>query len=500
MSEVPFQTRGGQRFHKGDFFYAPSDDPSTWKLLKSGTPGGEPDAVHVGAAVAALGKGYRGETVDIPDADKPAVIRRVRAAWKKLHPGEDVPETLQAGITVAAVSLRAVALNVPETEGHPNAIPFRGVLTRVGIPSDGAPAGAEGHRVLLPRDVAESALPSLLGMGVGIDSSLERHNPRVKVGIITEAVLDGDTLAVAGILYAKDFPREVAEIQRLARQNVLGMSFELSEAVIADNMADIWVIQSCIFTGAAILAKARAAYRTTALAAQEEESTMADEEHVTTEITAIAERETPAHSEESPTIDLAAGMDTMMQTMNRMAGNMAHFQACMNAMDRLVGMRAGLDSLTEALEHLVQMHEALHKADMPMDDVEGGMRPMNNPMHAEEGTPMTAQDDKVSKLEAMVADLAASVKLLTDQQQEMNRMITDTTPPRSGLVTDRAPARATMAANGEYHQFVSKYGIEASEQYNEVQVDTLLRDAGITDAAQRMAVKMAMQRNGKLVA
>lgn len=57
------------------------------------------DATHVGAAIAALGpKGFRGNKVQIPEADLPGVIARVRAAWRKFHPDmtdEDMPAAIR---------------------------------------------------------------------------------------------------------------------------------------------------------------------------------------------------------------------------------------------------------------------------------------------------------------------------------------------------------------------------------------------------------------------
>jgi len=57
------------------------------------------DAAHVGAAIAALGpKGFRGNRVEIPEADRAGVIARVRAAWRKFHPDlddDEMPETIR---------------------------------------------------------------------------------------------------------------------------------------------------------------------------------------------------------------------------------------------------------------------------------------------------------------------------------------------------------------------------------------------------------------------
>lgn len=64
-------------------------ETSTWKLNIS-------DATHVSGAVSALGKGFRGNKVQIPEEDLPAVKRKVRAAYKKFHPDLDMPEILKA--------------------------------------------------------------------------------------------------------------------------------------------------------------------------------------------------------------------------------------------------------------------------------------------------------------------------------------------------------------------------------------------------------------------
>ncbi len=54
------------------------------------------DARHTAAAVAALGPGYRGNKVQIPESDLPAVKRKVRAAYKKFYPDNELPDILKA--------------------------------------------------------------------------------------------------------------------------------------------------------------------------------------------------------------------------------------------------------------------------------------------------------------------------------------------------------------------------------------------------------------------
>lgn len=88
------------------------------------------------------------------------------------------------------LSLAATALSfdLPRLRRkHPNRLPFRGVLTVLDVPSDRAPSGSNNRRVLIPRAVAEAALPSLIGMALDYTPTLDGHDSRRKIGIITAA-------------------------------------------------------------------------------------------------------------------------------------------------------------------------------------------------------------------------------------------------------------------------------------------------------------------------
>ena len=408
-----------------------------------------------------------------------------------------------------AVTMDAMGVELPTVLDHPNRLPFEGILTRVDTPSDIPPAGSKGHRVCLARAAAEEGLASLIGMGVDAHPFLTQHAPRVKIGVFTEGWLDGDAVRVRGILYARDFPAEVAEIQRLARQGLLGMSFELAGAEIVDPAALIWQIRRCTFTGAAILQRAHAAYRSTALAAQGEGGGMDDATDTTVDTT------------------LVANMDTMMQSMRQMAGMLEGYQACHAAMQGCVNMRGELDSLAEALEHLVRMHNALHDSGMagatgdPTVAATGDTMAGEDTQTAATGSSSLdrspgqagagASDERLARIEAGMADIQAAVKLLTDEQATMKGLLTDQAGARSDLVTDGAhgtnggrlnaghqPQRRTLVASGDYPRFVAKYGFEASKDYSELEIDTLLRNAGVTDPSQRLAVKLELERQGQM--
>jgi hypothetical protein len=164
-----------------------------------------------------------------------------------------------------------MAISLPAVTRHPNRLAFRGVLTLVDAASDRAPAGARGHRVLLTRAAAEAALPSLLGMGLDYTPSLDGHDARRKIGIITAAdIVEGSSVAgprssakleVSGYLFAKDFPDVVRELRTGKR--ALGMSYEIADARVADVSASVWTLTDVTFTGAAILRRDKAAYSNT---------------------------------------------------------------------------------------------------------------------------------------------------------------------------------------------------------------------------------------------
>ena len=224
------------------------------------------------------------------------------------------------------LSLQSMAIEMPPVAAHPNRAPFRGVLTFVDRPSEGSPSGAKGHRVLLTRGACEKALPSLLGMGLDYAPSLEAHDAQRKIGVITEAnivdgrraFVDGNRVAqgfspansqpgevpalaaegrtsgakahlfsgaqsaglkpcstrieVAGFLYARDFPKIVRTLRTTqpnfagaegSQRHLYGMSYEITEAVVRDFNAPVWIVTEFTFTGAAVLRRDKAAYRNT---------------------------------------------------------------------------------------------------------------------------------------------------------------------------------------------------------------------------------------------
>jgi hypothetical protein len=99
VSDKPMKTEDGEQYPAEAYAYVPDpSEPSTWKLRLWESPEKKETAKQVGMAVAALGEGFRGNKVDIPEVDLPKVKAKVRAAWKKTHPDasdDDLPDVLK---------------------------------------------------------------------------------------------------------------------------------------------------------------------------------------------------------------------------------------------------------------------------------------------------------------------------------------------------------------------------------------------------------------------
>jgi hypothetical protein len=87
---------GNENLTADKYAYTPDKEKvSTWKLRID-------TAANTSAAVAALGKGFRGNKVKIPSADLPAVKKKVSTAYKKFYPDKELPEILKSKTEVPA--------------------------------------------------------------------------------------------------------------------------------------------------------------------------------------------------------------------------------------------------------------------------------------------------------------------------------------------------------------------------------------------------------------
>jgi hypothetical protein len=164
---------------------------------------------------------------------------------------------------------------------HPNMMPFSGVLTYLNRLSTEPPHGASGLRVYIPTEVGAPAVASLRGMAVNyIQGNPTGHDPRQKVGVITDAKL-GETqpdgavpILIEGYIYSLDFEEAATSIK--ASQSLLGFSYETAQSQLVkgevDGVPAAIVTSLGYFTGASILYRNSASYAETSLAASKEEN------------------------------------------------------------------------------------------------------------------------------------------------------------------------------------------------------------------------------------
>lgn len=368
-----------------------------------------------------------------------------------------------------AMQIEAMALNLPYWDNHPNRMPFSGILTRIDKPSDVAPHGSGGKRVLLTRYAAEHALPSLLGMAVDLTPGFDGHDVKRKIGLITEANIEGDAITIRGFVYAADFPEEAKRIKRDADE--LGFSYEMKHVGVIDQRADPLVIESCVFTGAAILKKLDGAYHTTSLAAARErqkEIDMKPEEIAALLATAVTKAMEP----------VTARLDKIEASQTSFVGDLEAGRA----------LHAKVKPLADQVR---AVGVTLHAAGIGIDAQRGHVATINriaDHMEAEarmgrtptiyEGNDFFAsRDDKSLKdLQAAAAEKDKALDALKATVDDLTTKLADVSARAFQAAAE--PGRKTISADGI--ALMNKYAIDAGgEKLSITQVNAALDKMGI---------------------
>jgi len=379
-------------------------------------------------------------------------------------------------------SLSAMSLDLPEVDDHPNRMPFSGVLTRLDQPSDAAPHGSNGKRVLMTKAAAEKGLASLLGMAVDFTPEFDGHDVARKIGVITAATVEGDALHIEGFIYAADFPEEAARIK--TDKSALGFSFEAQQIHVESLDTDPLVIVDCVFTGAAILKKDKAAYQTTSLAA----SAAGDLEMTKEELQALlAEALKPVNDEIAA---LKAGQATVVESIQ--AGKELHAKVAPFA-EKLRSCAASMQAAGIGV-HATRGHVAVlnRMADNMEAEAMGGSLPHIYRDHDYAGGTYYATADEGKKPAETDAEkaLKAQVSTLETQLKDLKAAAVDTV---------KGPERKTIAPH--ITALLAKAG-EAIGEDGKVSAAALDKafNAAQLDTRQRLAIKIGLDRAGQLAA
>ena len=98
------KTEGGMEFSSSAYLVVPNpDEPSTWKLRVEESPG-KVTTAQLGRAAAALGKGFRGNKVQISSGDRSKALAKLKSLYKSQGVGKDeLPSVLQQALLTVAI-------------------------------------------------------------------------------------------------------------------------------------------------------------------------------------------------------------------------------------------------------------------------------------------------------------------------------------------------------------------------------------------------------------
>ena len=474
------------------------------------------DAAHVRNALARFN-----QTKGLTPAEKSTAMARIRRAAKKFGIDVKAAEGFPGDMSMQVqFVVEAVGLDLPAVKDHPNRMPFTGVLTKVGLPSDKPPNGTDGKKVLLTHDAVEAALASLIGMGVDLAKDMDGHDVKSKVGLITDAVIDGEDLRIRGFIYAADFPQEALKIHM--KQSQLGFSFEAQNIAVESLDDDPLVVKSCVFTGAAILMKDAAAYQTTSLAAS------AAKEHEMDDIkkaiadalaTALAPVTDQLGKVAAAQADLTATVDDLKKAPPKVEATIASM--CASVEPHAKNLEAAADQMEKngvgLHPHLGHVHFARRMASSMRADAAQGKLPHEfrdsasywasadhrgtQPTNVKETPEYKALQAELETVKASAkADADKAAKEQADALASLNTKLADLTAKVEGRMTAGSqPDRKTIPA--EITALLSKHGITAPEgedgKVSIAKIDEAL--AGV-DLNQRMIVKTKLLRSGIVAA
>ncbi len=428
-------------------------------------------------------------TKGVTDEERAEARRRLLRRAKELG----IDTSAWDKVSAAAMTLWGMSLNVPEVANHPNRMPFSGVLTFVNQPSDLPPGGSGGKRTYLPKDVAEKALESLLGMAVDFSDDLSAHDVTQKIGVITGAEIVGDEVRIEGFFYAADFPQECARIQ--SEKEDLGFSYEVRAQT--RQMGDLLQIVSCVFTGAAVLYKDKAAYQSTSLAAQAEQDIEMTKEEMEALLAGALGPITKQITDITTQVNaLKASTDTAVQANAAMRDRVApHATALRNCAASMEAAGIGLHS---ARGHVKILH---HMAASMEAEAAGGHLP-----HVYRDHDWSFNASAAEFVPGRLAETAPGLKAddpvlkgITDTLAALGTQLTDL--KAAAFKNAEAPQRRTVSS--ETVALLAKGGLKLTaeqqkEGLTEEQIDATLAAAGVTKITDRIAAKQKIAADGLL--
>jgi hypothetical protein len=373
-----------------------------------------------------------------------------------------------------------------------------------------------------------------------------------KIGVITAAALGQDpapdmrvagfrpnpnAVMVAGWLYAKDFPEEVAALQAASRSGDLGTSYEVSNAAVRDPQADVWTLDALTYTGAAALRRDAAAYHSTSLAAEKE--------HQMTMPVTPSPTPSPNPATVAPDERLKAMVAEQMAPLRQeFSARLQAIEAALAALATRPGEQPDEMAMREQAAAFDQQADALRAKAIAKREEATALRASGSDKKDEkDGDGKDAEDaadkadDEAMECARQAEDLRLKARtlrakafgflpilqavagLITDSEARTHTLVTDLGTKVEGvkkLITDRGgpggapgqggpiqatappepPLRKTLSAAAA--RTIGKFDNVEASGLRESQVDEALASAGITAIRERIAIKTELQRAGVL--
>jgi hypothetical protein len=326
--------------------------------------------------------------------------------------------------------LSAMSLEVPAVDDHPNRKPFKGVLTKLDEPSDQPPGGSGGKRVIMSAAAAAAALPSLLGMAIDYTPELDGHDVQAKIGVITAATIEGNELHIEGFLYEADFPQEVRRIQ--ASKHALGFSYEIQRVQVEDMSADPLVITGFVFTGAAVLQKAKAAYQTTSITAHAAQGSTMDETQFKALQDSIAALTKTVGEVQAAQAKITAAAGSPLHTMIKKHADA--LRACADGMQAEGIPAEGVRNMADSME------AAAVRGVMPNTSYYGAAQPLRAAADPAAETAAAETKKTLDAITASVAELGKQVTTLAADQAKAIQAASATGAPERKTVSPQITA------------------------------------------------------------
>jgi len=433
------------------------------------------DATHVRLAHSMVDRAS-----GLTDAERTEAKRRIQERAKSL--GIDTAEWNR----LKAMRLDCMAVELPQVDDHPNRMPFKGVLTKIGEASNGSPHGAGGKLVTLSRKAADAALASLIGMAVDFTPDFDGHDPTRKIAVILGATVENDDLCIEGIIYAADFPTEAQFIKD--NKDKLGFSFEAQQIYVESLETDPMVITSCVFTGAAVLFKDKAAFMTTSLAASR---AAGDLKMTNEELEAILAKALAPITAELTTLKASqAELGTKIEAGKELHAKIAPFA------EKLRACASGMSAAGVGV-HSTRGHVAIlnRMADgMEAEAMTGSMPHIFRDHDYYGGTNYAATEQRTDPANA---EPSAAEKALTEQVKALGTQLADLKAAK----VDASPAPERKTISPQITTLLAKAGYKPDDN-GKVSVAAL--DASLSASTlsprERMEIKANLNRAGLLEA